>query len=470
MTSVSGDPYDWTATRAPERPWRHAYHRTFVDKIYLATKPNPLTGEPARGHLTFEQALARIRQVDAVTRGMPKITYLVGWQYGGHDSKYPDWSEVNPRLKRPHDRSARDSLIWLMEEGARHNTTVSLHINMLDAYEDAPSWKTYLAAGALVRKDGQLYRHARAVWGGQQAYWIDYDREWETGLAQKRIDGLLALLPLREAGTAHIDAFGIPLHTDAEAQKAAMRRIFRYWRDGGVDITSESMFDARQGEAFIGLQPMAWHINPTSWGYSLDKPEAREALWMDIPAALYCGGVDWIQLETGQLFGTSMQGEGIAAVDDFRRPFCLQTLPWQYLNQFDRLRLEGEGPDRTLWLSEGVVSRVAGGRRTIRHGTRLVVDGDDVFVPAAWRPHREIIAHSVAGYALRRWELPPDWDGVARVDVHEVRTEGLRRLGEAGVEGGGLALSLAAGQTVSVVPGGTPLSDLRAPGASSRAG
>jgi len=41
-------------------------------------------------HIT--DVLDRIRVIDALTRGIPKIMYLVGWQFQGHDSKYPSWS------------------------------------------------------------------------------------------------------------------------------------------------------------------------------------------------------------------------------------------------------------------------------------------------------------------------------------------------------------------------------------------
>src|SRR4051794_33854043 len=58
--------------------------------------------------------------------------------------EYPAWSEVNHRLKRTQDPTALDSLKWLMREGRKHHTVVSLHINALDAYEDSPLWQEYL--------------------------------------------------------------------------------------------------------------------------------------------------------------------------------------------------------------------------------------------------------------------------------------------------------------------------------------
>ena len=78
-----------------------------------------------------------------------------------------------------------------MKEARRYHTTVSLHINMQDAYANSPMWETYQQAGVIARPG--------FVWGGEQAYLIDYAREWATGLAQKRIDGLCEMLPIQEA-------------------------------------------------------------------------------------------------------------------------------------------------------------------------------------------------------------------------------------------------------------------------------
>src|SRR5271154_5319743 len=110
---VSGAYYDWTVTRQPERPWIHQYDRTMVYKITLGTK---LTADKSLVYLRCDQALDVIRRIDNVTCGAPKTVYVVGWQYNGHDSKYPAWGEVNPGIKRPEDATALDSLKWLMAE------------------------------------------------------------------------------------------------------------------------------------------------------------------------------------------------------------------------------------------------------------------------------------------------------------------------------------------------------------------
>lgn len=184
---ISGAPYDWKKTKQPERPYMHAYHQTLVMKIFLASK------QPDGGcdvELDFEQALAVIKRLDNITLGMPKIVYLVGWQHNGHDAKYPDWSVVNPRLKRQQDATALDSLKWLMSEGFNHHTTVSLHLNMFDAYADSPLWETYLKNDIIAKdRNGVLIKgelHGAGTGPDSQSYYISYARDWDTGFAKSR--------------------------------------------------------------------------------------------------------------------------------------------------------------------------------------------------------------------------------------------------------------------------------------------
>src|SRR5262245_62172397 len=86
----SGEYYDWRRTRQPERPSFHKYDQSIVMKIFLAQRIDE--GRSCRVYLTFEQALEVIERLDRITCGAPKIVYLVGWQYNGHDSKYPAWA------------------------------------------------------------------------------------------------------------------------------------------------------------------------------------------------------------------------------------------------------------------------------------------------------------------------------------------------------------------------------------------
>ena len=132
-----------------------------------------------------------------------------------------------------------------------------------------------------------------------------------------------------------------------------------------------------------------------------------------------------------------------------------------------RLVREANGT-RTLELSDGVVSRVTGdGHRTVHQQGRILVDGTDVCVPALWRPHREMIAYSVAGYSQREWEVPPDWHDVKRADLYQVGSAGLSPAGTVELRGHRVSLTLRGGQMMSVVPAGTAPESLQARGESS---
>lgn len=216
--------------------YNHHYHQSLVYKIFLAEKQEP------KMHITFSQALDIIRTIYAATGGLPQIAYIVGWQFDGHDSKYPAWSEVNPRLKREEDATALDSLLWLMREARRYNAIVSVHINMCDAYENSPLWGEYAERDLLARNaDGSFAKGA--LWGGEQSYIICKKREWDSGLARRRIDAFLEMLPIAEAGTVHIDVFApreSPFHkVTREDDTAAMVEILHYWKSRGVDVTKE---------------------------------------------------------------------------------------------------------------------------------------------------------------------------------------------------------------------------------------
>lgn len=407
----AGDFYDWTRACAPERPYVHAYHRTWVTKFFLADKR---PGGRSKVFLTFEGALDVIRRLDALSLGCPKIVYLVGWQFDGHDSKYPSWDEANPRLAREGE-PAVDSLRWLMREAKRFHTTVSLHVNMIDAFADSPLWDEYVA-NDVIAKDvagnplpGEVF--GSPVGDFSQSYQISYAREWEAGLAQRRIDRLLATLPIAEAGTIHIDAFHShapvrpgddcisPLnrakygHTIGEEIRA-QRRIIRYFRDRGVDVTAEGNAYWLRRDPFVGLQPMAWHFTPLN----------------GVPPQLQCGTPAQIEQQVKD------DPEHLAGV---REAFCTRVAPWLYWSD-DRARTPN----------------------AIQHG-------NDWCVPAPWADRPTMIAYS--GHAsTRTWKLPETFGRA--VDVAELSIDGPQPRRTLDVVDGAVELTLTPAQGVCLTP------------------
>ena len=413
--------------------WRHAYHQTLMLKIFLS-EPDAEKGEgqqrkmrdkgESKVEVNFEQTLDIIRKIDNLTLGIPKIVYLVGWQYEGHDSKYPAWGEVNSKLKRSQDETALESMKWLMDEAFKYNTTVSVHINMIDAYDDSPLWDVYVANNIIARNtDGSLR-------SGEWGWPVSYTQEWNTGYAHQRIDGICEMLPLSKAGTVHIDAFHswAPFTPDsspispflgftAEQETATQVKIFHYWASKGIDVTSENIRSLRSS-AFEGLQPAAWWFTPSVEEY------------MKWPAAYYCGGATTNNAR-GRLFGRSMQGEDLIRKDPrlltgFLQQFCTQTLPWYYLNRLQRLEYNQTETYQEVRFSGGVTTRLEGREYTITQDGCILQHNDDVFVPALWMDKPAIVAYSADGYEQKTWLLLSDWSHYTAFDAYRITLDGLQ--------------------------------------------
>jgi hypothetical protein len=425
-----------TAPRAVITP-RHAYHQAVAYKIFMARKNSAIP------QTTAEEALGIIRGMHALTRGLKQIVYLVGWQYEGHDSKYPAWFEANRKIQRASDRDARASLLWLMKAARKFNAVVSVHINMDDAYENSPLWDEYVRRDLIIKNpDGTLRKGD--VWDGELCYWISKTREWECGLGKQRIDRLLDYLPLADAGTVHIDAFrphpsayhGVSVEKEIETAK----QIYRYWDSKGIDVTNEYL----SYHELVGYVPMVWAFN-------LDE-QSR----LRYAPSLICGGNDTWNQRTGHVhalpgwagacfvpeagtryevvWGRSCSCDVVArpdtafcGVESMVQPFCERTLPWYFLNRHRALELRQTADEYAVHFSDGIVSaiRVSDRHHTIRQDGRLLVDGHDLFIPALWR-EGEIIAWSRDG-AQRQWELPDDWKISEHVSVRDLDPAGCHR-------------------------------------------
>lgn len=430
----------------PEIRHNHAYHQSLVYTLGLAFAPyegNSRRRDSGPGIVrnTFEQALEIIQKVDRASGGMPKIVFLVGWQYEGHDSKYPAFFEVNEALKRPQDATALESLLWLIAEAKNYNTVVSYHINLTDAYEDSPLWDTYLKHNIIGRLEDGSIRKAKG-WG----YPVSYVQELKTGYLQQRVDKLCELLPLKEAGVVHVDAFHTwsPLdprgpmspwlgHTVKEEEEA-QREIFRYFASKGVNVTSEFVRDFRDC-AFEGYQPFAWHFRISAQEY------------LNWPASLYCGG--WDKTDLGKIFGTSMHLP--RNLDEFNHRFCTATLPWYFLNRLERISYSADDERQAAYFSDGVVSCLdKDGNYTLKQKDRLMVENDDVFVPALWAKEKTIIAYSRNGYKKKTWELPDDWSGVKKVILYDITPYNTMEIGTYTIRNNKLTLSVKAQQQIRI--------------------
>lgn len=253
----------------------NTYHDSAVYKIYIKDK------KENHVRTTLDQAMDYIRAIHDYSGGMHQVVYLVGWQYAGHDSKYPSWGNVGDQCKSSFSQDPREALRAMMREARKYKADVSLHINMNDAYTNSPLWQAYVDNDLLCRDaNGNIVKGR--VFGGEQSYPISHLKEWRSGFAKKRIHELLELLPeLKDARTIHIDAlFGHESPGDGISFKddiAAIDECARYWHELGIDVTIEHLPSYDQ----IGYFPYVYHLN-------LD--ERHKVLY---PPSLICGGTGY---------------------------------------------------------------------------------------------------------------------------------------------------------------------------------
>ncbi len=394
-TDVSGEYYDWTKTMQPENPWVHDYNKTLVMKMFLCSRN--ADGNVEKVYLRFADVLEVVRKIDNLTLGIPKIVYLVGWQYNGHDSKYPAWGEVNESLKREKDSTALESLKWLITKAKSYHTVISLHINMIDAFQDSPLWSEYLAKDIIAKnKKGEPIKGE--IFNGMQSYQLSYAQEWKLGYAQQRIDNLIKMIPeLKEGGTIHIDAFhsmrasGINeqispyLDISIDEEISTQRKIFRYWRNQGIDVTCEGGIYWLRKDPFIGLQAMSWHYDEMTFANS-DWPK-KPANFSSLPA---------------QFSGyTAMQSENEIKNDPDKlsgllEQFCLKLVPWYYKRNSD-----------------------------VSKGGTVIISEDEVICPILWKDKALVAFNRTAEIREKKILLPTTWVGVNEVQLFELTIDGL---------------------------------------------
>lgn len=400
------------------RAFNHDYSQTWVSKLYLS-KPNPKGG--CLVNLTFEQALEVIRVTDNLSLGIPKIVYLVGWQYNGHDDKYPAFFDANPLLKRSCDKTALESLRWLMREARKYHTTVSLHINMTDAYDDSPLWDEYVEKDLISKNaDGSL--KVIGEYNNRKAYQVNYQREWESGYTQMRIDKLLSLIPeLKDAGTIHSDAW-IARPSEGHNETVINEALYQqkaalYWKSKGMDITSEWVMDY-----MIGYVPYAWHFN----GFN-------QADYLKYPATVYTGtginpDIKSSDHALGFLFGTSCYGEPIWMGVDYHvwkdalaKDFMLKVPQYFFLNRLERDSVSGTGENRTAWYSDGV--SVSLKDSTVMQHERVLRKQNTLCMPAVWRSDRGMLLYSEDAGTNASFDVPYNWGNAERAKLFLITPE-----------------------------------------------
>ena len=170
-----------------------AYISTSVEvRVRQAWKPAP-TSVPEQNEfneppLTIAMTFDRTRQfVEACSKaGIGSAEFcLVGWQYRGHDGRYPQIWPVEPQL------GGETALRRLVAATQSFGYRIVLHNNHTDAYSVADSFDV---ADLLKRRDGSpdSNKGEKWIWSGGTTYRICPQRAWER-FALKDLNKIAAL-------------------------------------------------------------------------------------------------------------------------------------------------------------------------------------------------------------------------------------------------------------------------------------
>ena len=336
--------------------FNYDYSECMVMKLGLAI-PDKEHKNKSKVLMTFDEALDYIKKIDNITQGITKIYYLVGWQYLGHDDKYPDFFEVNKALKRKEDKTAYDSFKWLSDEAKKYHSVISVHINFNDAYDNAPSFDDFVKAGALIRKKNGKPNPIEK-YNGRKCYKTCHKGYYESGLFKRQFDRFADTFPfIAESGTIHVDNFqcykNYAPDVSIKEMQNARRKMIEYVKSNGIDITSE--FTYKESDTLpnkpilglprdhfksspmdtVGLIPMSW------WCYRMTDKELLET-----SPKIYCQGT-FREKTLNNIFYGNMHGEDIVKkdntdwVNDFIYAFATYQVPGHYLNSLKRVAIKG---------------------------------------------------------------------------------------------------------------------------------
>ena len=374
--------------------YNYDYSKCMVMKLGMAV-PDIKNKGKSKVLLSFDDALEYIKKIDNITQGITKIYYLVGWQYLGHDDKYPDFFEVNKALKRKEDKTAYDSFKWFCNESKKYHSVISVHINFNDAYDNAPSFNDFVKANALIRKRNGKPNPIEN-YNGRKCYKTCHKGYWESGLFKRQIDKFINTFPfIAETGTIHVDNFqcykNYAPYVSIKEMQDARRKMIEYVKSKGIDITSE--FTYKEGNELpnkpifglprdhfkhnkmdtLGYIPMAW------WIYRMTDDEL-----INTPPTVYCGG-EFREKWMNSTFYGNMHGEDIIVksnknwANDFIYRFATYQVPGHYLNSLKRLEIRQKNGHKYCKFSDGVIS-YSKGKKITKNG-KIIKDGDNLFLP-----------------------------------------------------------------------------------------
>jgi len=418
-------------------------------------------------NLDLGAVLKYIKQIDNITRGLPKVVILGGYQQDGHDHQYPWWTPADNTLFAPGGLKGQPAINWLMKEAIKYHTHCTFHVNPFDAYMESPKWNYYASKDLICKETDGAYVKGNKWWG-RQSYFVDLVNEWRSGVTKERIDDLIATFPqLKETGVLYFDNItqypASPYHNHtSDDQRNTIKQVARYLKQKyGIQLIGE--YGDKKLYGYLS-QGITW-----DWGeYSLGINQ------MEVPSYLICGGRDIahdkllnqrLDIKPAlQVFGSSVQFEDIQFQrfpERAQREFAHHTLTYFNLNRLLREKYTVDNGDYTLNLSENIVSSYKNDLQTITRDGNLIKSGYDIFMPVYWLDHLETMCYSLDGNN-HTWVFPKTWNRVKSADLYLIAPDTIT-LKEANrdITDHSVTLALKAGECVSIVPHGTDIRHIR---------
>ena len=459
----------------PIYPWEKDWSQVYIYQWHLVDHGE--FQDYDFGPASVRKTLEQIKKIDNVTRGIPKVIILCGWQTyvqnkATWDTQFPSFVVTSDDfIDKTIGETPEDAIRWLMAEAKKYNTDVSFHLDFALAQEHSPLWKEYAELDLLCKNADGSIRDYTPHWEGR----VNLKREFDAGLFQRRIAEFIETYPeVLNTKLLHndwntvesSDYHGISTDDDIAALRRCMAWIKKTYR---IDTSCEVIAAGGRYEYDYGMQCMSLSFCRFDDAVKVD--------YMKVPAYILCGGDAGDILDSNRydgklkfsdyhnLFGSSIQGEGGNSYceDNYKsgvinnrlfRDFCYGTLTWYYLNRL--LRISFDEDIKKVIYSDNVVSYIENDMLYITKDGEYIRCGSDIFIPALWKiKNKEIMAWSDNGYKNKRWKLPENWSEYKSVDLYNNNLTGIsfRETLQVG-EGGYLTFSLYKYDGVIIVPCG----------------
>ena len=189
---------------------------------------------------------------------------LVGWNYGGHDGRFPQLFPVDPRL------GGEEKLRRLIQHTQEIGYSIVCHDDATAAYRIADCWdEEYIVKN----KDGSLYKRPK-LWAGGRPYKVCPRRQYE----RFDTENIPKIRELGFEGIHYIDVMTIlellkcydPAHPLTRAESAEWyRKIMRLSRETFGGFSSEGSYDYAAAETDY-IMYASFHLD------NLGKPDIAD--------------------------------------------------------------------------------------------------------------------------------------------------------------------------------------------------